>query len=103
MKSDWRTKLTPFDFELCKMVALLTERPCRPKNGGTHYYIEPDYEQYSDNPEFLLSIWDAIEGRAGKRLISMKDDAGRHVFVVRIKFHKDECPDAAFVPKIEQE
>lgn len=102
MKDQWKAKLTPFDLELCKMVASLTEKPCEPKNGGTHYFFEADYEKHND-PQYILAIWDAIEGRAGKRLISMKDDPERHALFVRVKFNNDGCPDAAFVPKVEQE
>lgn len=102
MKDDWKAKLTAFDAQLCNMVESLTEKPCEPKNGGNHYFIEADYEKHND-PQYILAIWDAIEGRAGERLISIKDDPDRHALFVRIKFNKGECPDAAFVPKIEQE
>lgn len=98
----WHEKLTAFDAELCRMVETLTERPCTPKNGGTHYFFEVDYEKHSD-PSYILALWDAIEGRAGKRLISIKDDADRHALFVRVKFYNGGCPDAAFIPKIEQE
>lgn len=98
----WKEKLTPFDAQLVRMVESLTGRPCEPKNGGNHFFFEVDYERHND-PQYILAIWDAIEGRAGERLISIKDDADRHALMVRIKFHSDECPDAAFVPKIEQE
>ena len=98
----WQSKLTAFDAELCKMVESLTERPCEPKNGGTHYFFEADYQKHN-TPEYILAIWDAIEGRLGQRLISIKDDADRHALFVRVKFYKDGCPDAAFIPKIEQE
>ena len=97
----WQTKLTAFDAELVKMVESLTGKPCEPKNGGSHYFFEVDYEKHND-PEYILAIWDAIEGRTGKRLISIKDDADRHALLVRVKFYKDGCPDAAFIPKIEQ-
>ena len=102
MKNAWQQKLTPFDAELCKMVESLTEKPCEPKNGGSHYYFEVDYSKHND-PDYILAIWDAIEGRTGKRLISIKDDADRHVLLVRVKFHAGPCKDAAFVPKIEHQ
>lgn len=98
----WKRKLTAFDLALCKMVESLTEKPCVPKNGGTHFFFEADYEKHND-PQYILAIWDAIEGRTGKRLISMKDDPDRHSIFVRVQFCSDECPEAAFVPKIEQE
>lgn len=102
MNEYWKTKLNAFDAELCKMVESLTDKPCEPKNGGNHYFIEADYEKHND-PQYILAIWDAIEGRTGERLISIKDDAERHALLVRIKFHGQECPEAAFIPKIEQQ
>lgn len=101
MKEYWQKQLTAFDAELCKMVESLTEKPCEPKNGGTHYFFEADYEKHND-PEYILAIWDAIEGRLGKRLISIIDNAERHALFVRVKFYKGDCADAAFIPKIEE-
>lgn len=102
MEQYWQTKLTAFDAELCKMVESLTGKPCEPKNGGTHYFFEVNYTNHND-PDYILAIWDAIEGRTGKRLISINDDAERQRLFVRVKFYNDGCPDAAFIPKIEQE
>lgn len=101
MKMDWHSKLTAFDVALIKMVESLTGKPCEPKNGGSHYFFEADYEKHND-PQYILAIWDAIEGRTGKRLISMKDVPERHSLIIRLKFYNDGCPDAAFIPKIEQ-
>lgn len=98
---NWQSKLTAFDAELVRMVESLTGKPCEPKNGGTHYYILADYEKHN-NPEYILAVWDAIEGRVGKRLISIKDDADRHALIVRVKFQSGPCADAAFIPKIER-
>ena len=100
-KDFWKTKLSAFDTALVNMVEHLTERPCEPRNGGSHYFFEADYEKHNQ-PEYILAIWDAIEGRAGKRLISIKDDADRHALIVRIKFQSGPCADAAFVPKTER-
>ena len=100
MEQNWHNKLTAFDAELCKMVESLTGKPCEPKNGGTHYFFEADYAGNND-PQYILAIWDAIEGRTGKRLISIKDEPDRHALFVRVKFYKGGCPDAAFIPKIE--
>ena len=102
MKKHWQKKLTAFDAQLCKMVESLTQRPCEPKNGGDHYFIEIDYTNNTD-PQFVSAIWLAIEGRAGDRLQDMKDDPERHCLVARIMFHKGRCNDAAFIPKIETE
>ena len=98
----WKTKLTAFDAELIKMAESLTGKPCEPKNGGNHYFFEVDYEKHHD-PEYIAAIMDAIEGRTGKRLIYIKDDADRHALLVRVKFYSEPCKDAAFIPKIEQE
>lgn len=103
MMETWQNKLTAFDAELCKMVGSVTGKPCEPKNGGNHYFFEADYENHANEPDYILAIWDAIEGRTGKRLISIKDEPDRHAILVRVKFYKDGCPDAAFIPKIEQE
>ena len=94
----WQRKLTPFDGALCRMVEDLTGKPCKPKNGGDHYFIEVDYSDHRD-PDYILAIWDAIEGRAGERLIRITDDHVRGVLVVLIKFHKGPCKEAEFVPK----
>ena len=102
MNDWWKTKLRPFDAELCKMVEQLTGKDCEPKNGGNHYFFEADYELHND-PQYILAIWDAICGRAGDRLISIKDDAERHALFVRVKFLDGDCPDAAFIPKHEQQ
>ena len=98
----WKTKLRAFDSELCKMVESLTEQPCEPKNGGNHYFIEIDYRKHND-PQYILAIWDAVEGRAGKRLISLKDDPERQCLLARIRFYDAPCEDSAFIPKIVQE
>ena len=100
MKDYWKHKLTAFDAELCKMVESLTQCACEPKNGGDHYFIEIDYRKHND-PQYILAIWDAVEGRTGKRLISIKDDPERQCLWARIRFYEEPCKDAAFVPKIE--
>lgn len=94
----WQTKLTAFDAQLCNMVESITERECEPKNGGDHYFFEADYGAHNE-PEFICALWDAIEGRVGSRLISIKDDADRHALLVRVKFYSEPCADAAFVPQ----
>lgn len=102
MKPSWKTKLMPFDAALCKMVESLTGMPCEPKNGGDHYFIECDYQKHND-PQHILAMWDAIEGRAGERLLHIADDRERMCIIARIKFHSGQCREAAFIPKIEQE
>lgn len=88
----WEEKLTPWDRELFMMVESLTGKPCEPKNGGDHFFFEADYENHRNEPEYLLALWDAIEGRAGKRIVGMDDDAERHVFVVTVLFSNTTYP-----------
>ena len=101
MKEYWNTKLTAFDAELCRMVESITKAECEPKNGGDHYFIECYYGNDPD-PDRIMALWGAIEGRAGKRLLEIKDDPDRQSLLVYIKFYEERCPDAAFIPKCEQ-
>ena len=87
----WRTKLTPFDTELAIMVESLTGKPCELKNGDNGYFFEADYENHND-PNYILAMWDAIEGRTGERLLEIKDDAERHALFVRVKFSEQKYP-----------
>ena len=87
----WRTKLTPFDTELAIMVESLTGKPCELKNGDNGYFFEADYENHND-PNYILAMWDAIEGRTGERLLEIKDDADRHALFVRVKFSEQKYP-----------
>ena len=90
-KDYWRTKLTPFDTELAIMVESLTGKPCELKNGDNGYFFEADYENHND-PNYILAMWDAIEGRTGERLLEIKDDADRHALFVRVKFSEQKYP-----------
>lgn len=101
MKDFWKKKLTAFDAELCRMVESLTGRPCEPKNGGGHYFIEIDYSLHN-NPDYIAAIWDAVEGRTGDRMMKLEDKPERQCLVACILFHPGECKDAAFVPKVEK-
>lgn len=92
MDQEWKRQLTPYDAELALMVESLFGTPCELKNGGDHYFFEADYEKHKDKPNYLLAVWDAIEGRAGKRLLEIRDDADRHAFFVRIKFSETQYP-----------
>lgn len=94
----WKTKLTPFDAELCKMVESLTDAPCEPKNAGDHYFIQVDYKKHND-PQYILAIWDAIEGRAGERLIEIKDDPELSCLWVRIRFSKEKYPGLIYMDR----
>ena len=84
----WKEKLTSWDSELSAMVESMTERPCKPKNGGDHYFIEADYSKHHE-PDYINAIYNAIAGRLGKRLIDIKDDADRETLLVRVKFKED--------------
>lgn len=98
----WKTKLNAFDAQLCNMVESLTGVECEPKNGGDHYFIEPSYKNQNDQ-QFIMALWDAIEGRAGERLMEIHDDPERECLWVRIRFYSEPCKDAAFIPKVEPE
>ena len=89
---DWKQKLTPWDYELLVMVESLTGKPCEPKNGEENFFFEADYENHAHEPEYLLALWDAIEGRAGKRLVGLDDDAERHVFIATVLFSNVRYP-----------
>lgn len=93
MENNWENKLTPFDYELAIMVESLTGKPCELCNGGDHFFFEADYENHAKEPEYLLAIWDAIEGRTGKRLVGMDDDPDRHVFIVSVLFSNQRYPN----------
>lgn len=85
MTHEWKSRLTPFDYECLMMVDSLTGVETEPKNGGDHYFFEADYRKY-DSPEVLGGIWQAIEGRFGDRILEMWDDPERKAFFVRVKF-----------------
>ena len=90
--SYWKSKLTPYDTELCMMVESLTGKPCEPKNGGEdHYFIVVDYSKNTD-PQFVSAVMDAVLGRIGERLIDMQDNADAQQFVVKVKFSTDKYP-----------
>ena len=90
--SYWKSKLTPYDTELCMMVESLTGKPCEPKNGGEdHYFIVVDYSKNID-PQFVSAVMDAVLGRIGERLIDMQDNADAQQFVVKVKFSTDKYP-----------
>lgn len=94
----WKRKLTPFDYGLCSMVAAITEMDCEPKNGGDHFFIEADYRKHND-PQFILALRDAIEGRTGERLLELHDDPERTCLWARVRFDAGDGKDAEFVPK----
>ena len=88
----WERALTPFDTELFIMVESLTGKPCKPcYSGGNAYFFEANYENHGD-PQYILAMWDAIEGRTGERLLEIKDDADRHALFVRVKFSEQKYP-----------
>lgn len=88
MSDFWKKKLTAFDEDLRRMVESLTDKPCELCNGGDNYFFEVNYSEHND-PNYILAIWDAIEGRLGDRVLEMKDDAGRSSLFIRVKFTGD--------------
>ena len=90
-KDYWKTRLNPYDTELAIMVESLTGMPCELKNGGDHYFFEADYRNHNE-PQYILAIWDAIEGRTGKRLIEIKDEPEKTCIFVSVKFSEQEYP-----------
>lgn len=98
---DWQRKLTPFDAALCRMVESVTGHECEPTDAGESYIIEASYEEKND-PQIILAIWDAIEGRAGNRLVKIADCPERQCLQVEIKYYSERPQEAAFIPKIEE-
>lgn len=94
-KAYWRSNLTPFDMELCKMVQNLTGMECEPKNGGDHYYLVVDYSKHN-SPDYISAILDAIRGRAGSRFIECQDSPEEKKCFCRISF----APDAKAQPTL---
>ena len=99
-KDYWKTRLNPYDTELAIMVESLTGMPCELKNGGDHYFFEADYRNHNE-PQYILAIWDAIEGRTGKRLIEIKDEPEKTCILVSVKFSEQEYPGIVRVENIE--
>lgn len=88
----WKEKLTPYDSELCVMVESLTARPCEPKNGGDHYFIEVDYTEHEGDEEYKNAVINAIEGRLGARMITIDDRPERKMLFVKVKFSDSGLP-----------
>ena len=83
---DYSDKLTPFDLELFLMVESLTGRECECKYDAKSYSFLADYEAHQKEPEWIMALWDAIEGRTGERLISIEDSPNVHCLEVRVKY-----------------
>ena len=93
----WQRRLTPFDWELCKMVRSLTNRTCEPKNGDDRYFIVVDYSE-NPEPDFIAAVMDAIAGRLGKRFAYMTDNPDDKNFIVYVNFSDDEYPGMIYAP-----
>ena len=91
MNDFWQTKLTPYDAELAMMVESLTGVSCELKNGGDHFFFEANYRNHND-PQYICAIWDAIEGRAGNRLMDIQDMPERTSIFVRVRFSDEDYP-----------
>lgn len=94
----WENKLTPFDMELCVMVESLTGKPCKPKNGGEHFYIVVDYSGIKDK-DTINAIMDAVAGRVGDRLIKINDYPESDHFTVLINFSKTHYPGLIYLDR----
>lgn len=99
---NWEEKLTFWDRELFRMVESLTQRPCHYINGGDHFVMWADYFEHP-NPEFIFALWDAIEGRAGERLLDLDDDPERHSLKAKIRFSENNNPSLIYCDREEDE
>lgn len=90
-KKIWTDKLVPFDYETALMVENLTEKPCDILNGGSHYFFTADYSQHTD-PDYVNAIINAIDGRLGKRIIDITDDADQKKIIVKVHFSQENLP-----------
>ena len=95
MKS-WTDELTAFDWALLRMVQACTGKACEPLKWDEGYAFEADYGEHA--PEWICGLMDAVEGRAGARLVEMQDDAERHRLFVRVRF-ADASADEGFCPQ----
>ena len=84
-------RLTPFDAELCVMVESLTQKPCAPEPEKNFYRIQVDYSTRPE-PDFIAALIAAIEGRAGKRFLSVEDYADSQFLRIRIKYSEEKLP-----------
>jgi len=98
--TDWKQRLVPFDYECIRMVESLTEIPTEIKFGGSYYFFEADYSQHPE-PDYVNAVFTAIEGRYGKRLIKIEDDADRKKLIVEVKFSQEKLPQIYTFPKTE--
>lgn len=93
MENWWKSKLTPFDSELCVMVESLTGKPCEPRNGGDEqYFIVADYSDNPD-PDFVSALMDAVAGRVGNRLDKIDDNPDEKYFVAYVFFSVEKYPN----------
>lgn len=96
---DWRERLNPFDAELQMMVESLTGKPCEQKNAGMgNYFIVVDYSKRTE-PDFVNAVMDAIAGRLGERLVSIKDNPDASKCTVYIKLSKQVYPGIVRMPR----
>ena len=94
----WRTKLTPFDAELCMMVESLTGKPCEPLLGGKHeYFIVVDYSEH-DDPDYIAAVMSAVAGRVSDRLIRIQDESEYKRFIANIYFGGGPYPRVESAP-----
>lgn len=99
MENEWKHQLIPFDTELALMVESLLGTPCELKNGGGWYFFVAKYGEHAKDPDYLAAVCRAIEGRAGERLVEIKDDPDLQQFIVRVKFSESQYPSVVCLPK----
>ena len=83
--------LVPFDWGLCAMIEQLTGIKTEPEKEDDGFIVKADYINHRE-PEYISMMWDAIEGRAGDRLLELTDNADDHCLVVKIKYAEEFEP-----------
>lgn len=84
--------------ELCVMVESLTGKPCKPQNGGEHFFIVVDYSGINDK-DVINAIMEAVAGRVGDRLIRINDYPESGHFTVLINFSKTHYPGLIYLDR----
>lgn len=102
---DIDNKLNGFDRDLCRMLEILTGMKCEPKDGGDYYFLTVKYAKHK-TPEYIAALWDAIEGRMGKRLLGIEDIAEWECLLVRIAYPENNAESILregreFTPRME--
>lgn len=81
----YEDKLSPFDWEVARMVESLTEEKTRPIPEEYNYLIIVNYFKHPE-PLYIDAVIKAIEGRVGNRLLDVVDCADKGYIRVRIRY-----------------